>query len=106
MRITAALALLAMSSPALGGLFGPSTYEDCILQNMRGVSSDRAAANIQRACRVKFPDTTPPEPAPAALPEPAVKTTPAPTREECAAQRPSPDSLCLLIFPDLGRRRR
>lgn len=39
----------------LAGLFGPSSYEDCILESMKNVQSDRAAASIQRACRKKFP---------------------------------------------------
>lgn len=33
----------------------PGNYDDCILENMKGVSSDVAARNIRRACRKKFP---------------------------------------------------
>lgn len=32
----------------------PRTYDDCILENMKGVSSDRAAMRIAGACRSKF----------------------------------------------------
>ena len=34
---------------------GPSTYEDCILESMKGVTSNRAAKAIEEACRTKFP---------------------------------------------------
>lgn len=36
-------------------LFGPKNYDDCILQGMKGVTSDTAAAHIARSCREKFP---------------------------------------------------
>jgi hypothetical protein len=44
-----------MPIPAMGGWFGPSNYEECILENMKGVASDKAVREIKRACRVKFP---------------------------------------------------
>ena len=44
-----------MPIPAMGGWFGPSNYEECILKNMKGVASDDAVRAIKRACRVKFP---------------------------------------------------
>jgi hypothetical protein len=52
---------------------GPSTYEECILENMKGVSSDIAARAIHGACRKKFSEDLPsPIPAPeAAAPAPA-----------------------------------
>lgn len=40
---------------SVAGWFGPSTYEECLLKNLKGVSSDRAASFISRACREKFP---------------------------------------------------
>ena len=33
---------------------GPQNYNDCILENMRGVTSDDAAREVRRACRGKF----------------------------------------------------
>lgn len=33
------------------------SYDDCILTNMHGVTSDVAAAAIRRSCRPKFPET-------------------------------------------------
>lgn len=44
-----------MPTPAMGGWFGPSNYEECILKNMKGVASDKAAMVIMRVCRKKFP---------------------------------------------------
>ena len=40
-------------------LFGPRTLEDCILQNMKGVTSDDAAKQIRAACMMKFSDNEP-----------------------------------------------
>ena len=34
----------------------PRNLEDCILQGMKGVTSDQAARAIERACRTKFGD--------------------------------------------------
>jgi hypothetical protein len=39
-------------------LFGPRNYEDCILKEMQGITSDRAASAVMRACREKFSDRT------------------------------------------------
>ena len=33
----------------------PDNYEDCILEGMKGVTSDVAAREIRNACRKKFP---------------------------------------------------
>ncbi len=38
------------------------SYEDCILQNMRGVTSDLAAREVRRACQQKDNDRQPPTP--------------------------------------------
>jgi hypothetical protein len=45
-------------------IFGPATFEDCVLENMKGVSSDAAAASIRVACRKKFPQNEPQPSAP------------------------------------------
>jgi hypothetical protein len=47
--------LIWMPIPAMGGWFGPSNYEECILKNMKGVTSDKAVLEIRKACRAKFP---------------------------------------------------
>ena len=33
-----------MPIPAMGGWFGPSNYEECILKSMKGVTSDEEGA--------------------------------------------------------------
>ena len=50
--------LIWMPIPAMGGWFGPSNYEECILKNMKGVTSDEAARAIRGACRREFPRKT------------------------------------------------
>lgn len=47
--------LIGFVMPAHAGIFGPSNYDDCILQSMKGVTSDSAAYAITRACKEKFP---------------------------------------------------
>lgn len=42
-------------------LFGPRTLEDCILENMKGVTSDDAAKQIQFACYTKFSNSEAPK---------------------------------------------
>ena len=41
--------------PSYAGLFGPSTYDECILDSMKGVTSDIAARFVARSCREQFP---------------------------------------------------
>lgn len=53
-----ALAVLTISLLLAGcdEMIGPRTYEDCILKNFRGVTSNAVAAQIQESCREKFPE--------------------------------------------------
>lgn len=37
----------------MADLFGSESYEDCILENMKGIESDRAARAVQSACLTK-----------------------------------------------------
>ena len=46
---------VTVSSGANAQLFGPRDYDECILENMRGVTSNSAAASIRRSCLQKFP---------------------------------------------------
>ena len=46
---------------ALAGLFGPSTYDECVLENMKGVGSDLAARAVVASCRSQFPVNKPAE---------------------------------------------
>ncbi len=54
MKHTLLLALF-YAAYANAGLFGPSNFEECVLDQMKGVKSDAAANAITFACRSKFP---------------------------------------------------
>jgi TPR repeat protein len=56
--LKALLLLVALSAavPVSAQIFGPSNYEDCIIEGMQGVQSDLAAQAVMMACRQKFPD--------------------------------------------------
>lgn len=45
---------MMLSTASYAGLFGPSNYEECVLESMKGVTSDIAARQISQACRAKF----------------------------------------------------
>ena len=50
------IAFASFSAQAqFGGLFGPENYDQCILENMKGVTSDVAAGQIANSCRKEFP---------------------------------------------------
>lgn len=55
-------AMMLVSGATMAGWFGPSTYEECLLENLKGVASDVAATGIAKACRAKFPIPPPPPP--------------------------------------------
>ena len=76
-------ALLAISGAARSE---PSNYDECILDAMKGVSSDVAARAIIESCRSLFPDT-PEEAPPAAAAAGAAAVTGA-----AAATQASPDA--------------
>lgn len=84
---------LALLYPAAshGGLFGPSNYDECITDSMKGVSSDVAARAIIESCRNLFP-----EPGHEAAPQAASKTATttdaavAPAAAPTAAVAPAP----------------
>lgn len=46
-------ALLPVS--AFGGIFGPSNFLECILDEMPGVKNDPAAIEVLKECRREFP---------------------------------------------------
>ena len=48
-------AMMLVSGVTIAGWFGPSTYDECILDGMKGVASNTAAVAIAQACRSKFP---------------------------------------------------
>lgn len=50
------LMLVFSASFANAGWYGgPKTYDECIIESMKGVTSDVAAREIRRSCRKKFP---------------------------------------------------
>jgi len=66
-----------VAGPATAGWFGPSTYEECVLENIKGVSSNGAALAVRLACNKQFPlPPRAPEPQPlSADPSAAEKKT-------------------------------
>jgi len=64
--------LLGSAGVSYAGLFGPSNYDECILERMKGVTSDLAARAIVGACAAKFSSnkkSTPPSKKPEYKPE-------------------------------------
>mgnify|MGYP000031644677 CR=1 FL=1 len=49
------LPLLFTPLTTVADWFGPSTFDECILESMKGVTSDKAALIIRSSCRSKFP---------------------------------------------------
>ncbi len=80
-RLALAMCCAAVSATASAGLFGPSTWDECILANMKGVGSDMAARAVAEACTRQFPPK-----------KPAEKSAPlaAPSAKEEPAARPKP----------------
>jgi len=72
-----------------GGLFGPSNYDECITDSMRGVSSDVAARAIIESCRNLFPEAER-EAAPQAAPAEDYATPAAAVAVTSAAQAAAP----------------
>ena len=75
---------VAAPSVALAGLFGPSNYDECILENMKGVGDKYAAGAIMRACRSKFPEKK--------TIKPAVGESSAPAREGAGSDANAPQA--------------
>ena len=48
---TIILLLSILPSVGTAHIFGPSNYEDCIIEGMQGVASDVAAVAVRSACR-------------------------------------------------------
>lgn len=78
------LVIACLLSPGFvrGDVSGYTSYDECILESLKGVSSDVAANAIIASCRSKFPETgsiaaepaeTPPEPAGAQQPQAAAE---------------------------------
>lgn len=55
LRVVSFIAAVVFPVAAVAGLLGAKNFDDCILESMKGATSDRAAALIARSCRKKFP---------------------------------------------------
>jgi len=53
-KIVILVASLAMAFESSGGLFGPSTFEECLLDNMKNAKTNDAVAAVTSACSMKF----------------------------------------------------
>jgi hypothetical protein len=71
-----------LSGPALADVSEFSSYDECILESLKGVSSDVAANAIIASCRSTFPEAAPLAAEPA---EPAPEPEPETVRPEEAA---------------------
>jgi hypothetical protein len=49
------LTCLTFSGLAFAGLFGPSNYDECVLEHLKGVSSDVGARMVAAVCAKQFP---------------------------------------------------
>lgn len=57
-HLLALLILCPFADHANAGLFGPSTYEDCIIDGAKSAKSDEAMTSITAACYAKFKEKT------------------------------------------------
>ena len=52
--------ILIFNKPSFAwSLFGPKDFDECVLQNMKGVTSDTAAQSIKLSCYSQFPQKEP-----------------------------------------------
>jgi nucleoid-associated protein YgaU len=87
-KLPALLLPLVLLCPSIshGDPDDPSNYDECIIDAMKGVSSDVAARAIIESCRNLFPASQSEAPPPAAEPAPAaVPVAPAPAAAPAAA---------------------
>ena len=93
MRLPLFLLVLLLAGPGRAEVSEFTSYDECILESLKGVSSDVAANAIIASCRSKFPEAAPVAVAPAepASP-PAAETAPEPADAEPAqtASEPKP----------------
>lgn len=58
MKLTVMILILIASS-SYAGWIGPSNYDECIFENMKGVNSNAAALIVKESCINKFRNTSP-----------------------------------------------
>jgi hypothetical protein len=54
-KIFLAIVLAVLMGHANAGLFGPSNYDDCILDGVKQAKTDLAVQAVYQSCRNKFP---------------------------------------------------
>ena len=82
-----AVAVLVFSAPGRADVSEYSSYDECILESLKGVSSYVAANAIIASCRNKFPQA-----APAATAGPAAEPAPEPAQPAPPAAEPEADA--------------
>jgi hypothetical protein len=55
-KLVTILIAITLSGQATAGLFGPSTYDDCILDGVKQAKTDLAVQAVYQSCRNKFPN--------------------------------------------------
>ena len=55
MKTILAFFIMVFMNQAHAGLFGPSTYDDCILDGVKEAKTDLAVRAVYQSCRNKFP---------------------------------------------------
>lgn len=54
-KLFMALVIVLTSTPARAwSLFGPNTYDDCVLENVKNAQSPQAVAAVKQSCKEKF----------------------------------------------------
>jgi hypothetical protein len=78
-RTALVMCCAAFSRTVSAGLLGPTTFDECVLANMKGVGSDVGARMVAAACLKQFPPGKPVEKAaqPAAAVPPTTPVFPA-----------------------------
>ena len=87
--------VLLAAGPGRAEVSGFTSFDECILESLKGVSSDVAANAIIASCRSKFPESAPvpvqaAEPAPE--PEPAPEQKAAPETQGAGEPEPAADT--------------
>jgi hypothetical protein len=54
-RVALTILGFALAGTAGAGWFGPSNYDECILEHLKGVSSDMGARMVAASCAKQFP---------------------------------------------------
>jgi hypothetical protein len=53
-KLTVLILYLVSTNVFAWNILGPKNYDECILENMRGVTSDIGARLVEKSCREKF----------------------------------------------------